>query len=228
MLTLAIETSGLAGSLALFDHGDLLEERDLQLGVHHGQSLIPEIKRLFGDHRRVPRDCGLIAASIGPGSYTGLRVGVVCAKTLAYAAGCGIAGVETLEVVACNSPDDVSHVAVICDAQRGNVYVGNYERDESDEWRRLEPIRVVPAHNWADELRATDAVSGPAVEAFESLIKSRCRILPLEYCHPRAHWVARLGIRAAEIGRLSDPYRLEPLYLRRSSAEEKWEALGRK
>src|SRR5438552_3091101 len=99
-LTLAIETSGIVGSIALCSDGERIEERTLQLGRHHGQSLIPELRQLLEDHRRKPRDCDLIAVSIGPGSFTGLRVGVVCAKTLAYVTGSRVAAVDTFHAIA--------------------------------------------------------------------------------------------------------------------------------
>src|SRR5262245_22963627 len=112
MLTLAVETSGPVGSVALLDGEQCLDERVLELGRHHGQALVPEIGRLLAGQGRMPRDCALIAVSAGPGSFTGLRVGIVCAKTLAYAAGCRVAAVDTLLAIACNSPGEVAAVQV--------------------------------------------------------------------------------------------------------------------
>ena len=80
--------------------------------------------------------------SVGPGSFTGLRVGVVCAKTLAYATGARLAAVDTLEAIAANSPPDVETVHVITDAQRGDLFVGTYRRTADG---RLAPRR--PARN---------------------------------------------------------------------------------
>src|SRR5450759_3825007 len=99
MLTLAIETSGPLGSVALFESETVLGEQSLELGRQHGQSLIPTIRQLLTFYGKLPRDLELVAVSIGPGSYTGLRVGVVCAKTLAYAANSQLVAVDTLHAV---------------------------------------------------------------------------------------------------------------------------------
>src|SRR5712671_1633891 len=108
LLTLAIETSGPLGSVAVIEAGQVLGEETLELGRQHGQSLIPTIGRVLADSGKKARDCQLVAVSVGPGSYTGLRVGVVCAKTLAYVANCRLAAVDTLQSIACNSPVDVA------------------------------------------------------------------------------------------------------------------------
>ncbi len=84
-----------------------------------------------------------MAVSVGPGSFTGLRVGVVCAKTLAYANGCQLAAVDTLEAIAANSPADVVSVHVIADAQRGDLFVADYCRKSIVEWDRDRPPRIV-------------------------------------------------------------------------------------
>ncbi len=128
-LVLGIETSGLAGGIALFrgDHclGDVqLEEAPRR----HAQTLVAQIGTLVGGAGCRVRDLSAVAVSIGPGSFTGLRVGVVCAKTLAYATGCRLAAVDTLRAIAANSPADVARVHVLADALRGDAYVASYQR----------------------------------------------------------------------------------------------------
>ena len=225
MLTLAIETSGPVGSLALFDRDAWLGEQTLELGRQHGQSLIPAIRRLFGDSGKSLRDCGLVAVSVGPGSFTGLRVGVVCAKTLAYAMGCQLAAVDTLRAIACNSPSDTAAVEVVCDAHRGELFVGNYVRRAEEEWASVDSISVVPIGDWIAELQSSDAVTGPALGTLADLVAGRCRVLPAEFRVPHAAAIARLGIQAIEAGLAADFWAVEPLYLRRSSAELQWEKL---
>lgn len=225
MLTLAIETSGLLGSIALFDRGQVLAEQNLELGRQHGQSLIPAIQDLLASCGKNARDCGLVAVSVGPGSFTGLRVGVVCAKTLAYAAGCRIAAVDTLPAIACNSPPGVGAVEVIADAQRGDLFAGRFVRGSDGVFSARQGIRIVAAEDWAAGLTPEDTVSGPALEKLAPLVERRCRVLASEFRVPSAAWIARLGTRAAEAGLESDLWSVEPLYLRRSSAEIQWEKL---
>src|SRR5262245_60606931 len=127
MLTLGIESAGPAGSVALARGEELIAERTLdRSGPRHAANLVVEIDALVRGAGRKIRDCELVAVSIGPGSFTGLRVGVVCAKTLSYALGCSLVAVDTLESIAENSPAEVSDVFVLSDAHRGELYAGQY------------------------------------------------------------------------------------------------------
>ncbi len=225
MLTLAIETSGPLGSIALVDGANVLGEEALELGRQHGQSLIPAIGRILEQAGKTPRDLALLAVSVGPGSFTGLRVGVVCAKTLAYATGCRLAAVDTLQAIAGNSPPEVSTVEVVCDAHRGDLFVGRYNRVSAEAWEPAAPIEVVNAERWRELLPPDGVVTGPALEKLAPLMASRCRIVPAELWVPQATWIARLGRQAVESGNVSDLWSVEPVYLRRSSAELQWERL---
>jgi tRNA threonylcarbamoyladenosine biosynthesis protein TsaB len=225
MLTLAIETSGRAGSVALLDSSGVVTERFLELGGRHAQSLLPAVGQLLTDSSHAARDLELVAVSIGPGSYTGLRVGAVCAKTLAFAVGCPLAAVDTLQAIACNSPPDISAVEVISDAQRGDLFVGRFVRTTTGVWEPAREIEVVPSAAWAASLHAAVTVSGPGLDKFASLAEGRARLLDSNCRVPVASWIARLGLAALRAGKIADLATLEPLYLRRSSAEVQWEKL---
>ena len=228
MLTLGIETSGRVGAVALYRDGRCLAERPLQqAGRRHAQTLVAEIERLFEEFNSRPADCDLVAVSIGPGSFTGLRVGVVCAKTFAYATRCSLAAVDTYLCIAENSPADVHAVWVIGDAQRGELYAGHYRRDADGLWTSTAEITVAAGDTWCQARSSGDVVSGPGIDRFESELTSRCRVLELEYRDPRATVVARLGERKLKESGSDDFWSLEPFYLRRSAAEEKWDATHR-
>ena len=225
MLTLGIETSGRAGAVALCRDGRCLAERLLeQAGRRHAQTLVAEIGRLFDEFDLRPADCNLVAVSIGPGSFTGLRVGVVCAKTFAYATGCSLTAVDTYQCIAENSPNDVHDVWVTGDAQRDELYVGRYRRDEDRSWVPTAEITIVAGRPWCRARTSSDVVSGPGIDRFESELASACRVLGPEYRDPRAAVVARLGERKLGRSGPDDFWSLEPFYLRRSAAEEKWDA----
>ncbi len=224
MTTLGIETSTVEGSIALVRDGVCLAERALShTGRRHARELVAQIGELLASAGLGPRDVNLVAVSIGPGSFTGLRVGVVCAKTFAYAVGCGIAAVDTFEAIAANSPPDVQRIDVVGDALRGEVYVGRYTRTAQGDWRRQGEIDVMPAEKWLAELGAEAVVSGPAAEKIAADATGRCRRLPVELHTPRAATIAQLGERQARAGELADVWSLEPAYIRPSGAEEKWE-----
>jgi len=205
--------------------GGVLAARELKsAGRRHAQSLVAEIDALLRENSARAADCDVVAVSVGPGSFTGLRCGVVCAKTFAYATGCRLTAVDTFEAVATASPDEVEAVSVIADAQRGDIYIGRYERDSSGAMRRVGSITIENAEAWFRGRSSGEAVSGPDLGRFDALLPEFCRRLPPESRIPRAETVARLGERQAAAGRVADPWTLEPVYLRKSAAEEKWDS----
>jgi tRNA threonylcarbamoyladenosine biosynthesis protein TsaB len=222
MLILGIETSERTGSLALHRDGVPLAERTLSTtGRRHAQSLVAEMRELFREQEARPADCDLIAVSIGPGSFTGLRVGVVCAKTLAYAVGCAVAGIDTFLAIAAAAPDDVNGLWVIGNAQRQELFVGRYERGSAGVWRQVEPIRIVAGMEWCRTRGPDDVVSGPGIELFEAELSQQCRILPPELRRPTASHIAMLGEQRPRADATDDLWALEPFYLRPSAAEER-------
>lgn len=223
MLTLAIDTSNTLGSIALLRGEVVLAERVLQLGQAHGQSLIPGLQQLFNEQQLRPNQCELIAVGVGPGSFTGLRVGIVCAKTWAYATGCPLVGVSTFAAIAGNAPARIGNLQVIADAQRGDLFAQGFHREASD-WTPDTSIRILPATTWKSELALDAAVIGPGIPKVSDLVGPECHLLSVESNLPLAAWIGRLGVREAIAGRFSDPWKLEPLYLRRSSAEDTWDA----
>ncbi len=221
MLILAIETSQVPGSIALCRDDVLLEERSLQPERRHAETLVPEIQRLLADHGYTANDCGGIAVSEGPGSFTGLRVGTTCAKTLAYAATAQLVAVPTLTAVAAQSPRDIDKVFVVSDAQRRQLFVGEFELGGGGQPRQIGDITIVDAEAWAGERTANDVVSGPALKKFQELFSGRCRMTSPECWSPRAATIAELGFVKIQAGELADPFSMKPFYLRPSAAEEK-------
>jgi tRNA threonylcarbamoyladenosine biosynthesis protein TsaB len=230
---MGVETSGLAGSVALRRGGETVVVLPLeQAGRRHAQTLVSEIDSLLCQHGLTAKQLELIAVSIGPGSFTGLRVGVVFAKTMAYATGCRLADVDTFRAIAAASPADVAEVFVVADAQRGELFVGRYAREEkqdgggaTDRWKPRKAITIEARDDWCRQLAelaaSSVAVSGPAVDAIRSSVPSFVRVLDSEFRLPRADLVAELGEQQALAGELADVWTLEPFYLRRSAAEEK-------
>ena len=229
MLCLGIETSGRKGGVALCRDGHCLEQRALEpAGGRHAQTLVREVDQLFRDFELMPADCDVVAVSTGPGSFTALRVGVMCAKTFAYASSCRLAAVDTFTCIAENSPADVLRVLVVENAQRSEMYVGSFRRESSREAFAAErPIEIVDGAAWSHERSATDIVSGPGVEAFVDTLDSNCRVLEAELRDPQAATVARLGATQVIAGQEADLWSLEPFYIRKSSAEEKQDAASK-
>lgn len=222
MITLGLETSGRSGSVALVSNCQLVAERQLSAtGRRHARTLVPEIGRLLADAGLTANDVGTVAVSIGPGSFTGLRVGCVCAKTFAYAADCRIVAVDTFLAVAA-AVDDVERMWVIDDALRGDVFAGEYVR-EREAWSCLHEPQLLSLDDWQQRVLPQVPVSGPGVDKLQAELES---ISHLKFADPsrrfpQAAQVALLGARQAESGNTDDPWSLEPRYIRRSAAEEK-------
>lgn len=223
MLTLAIDTSGTTGSIALRRDGAVLEERTLELGRQHGQSLIPALQQLLQAQGLCVRDCGLIAVSVGPGSFTGLRIGIVCAKTLAYAISCPVVPVDTFQATARNAPADAQQVYVAANAQRGELFVAGFQYDAAGEWNRCGPTEILPIAALAARLQPSDVVLGPDLEFAAGGLGTVARLLTGAAGRPKAGEVARLGELMLAAGEPGTPGSILPVYLRRSSAEDKWD-----
>ena len=228
MLVLGIETSGLEGSVALARDESCLGKRQLnQVGRRHAQSLVLEIQELLSEHALRPR-----AVSRGPGSFTGLRVGMVCAKTFAYATGCRFIAVDTFAVIAENVPTDVRRLFVIEDAQREDLFAGEYARDESHHWKQTSPIQIISAEEFLRTRSVTDIVTGPGVNKRGLIVLSSNWIKDPVVIRPQASVVAMLGWRNSaqrteeDSSRDTDFWRASPFYLRLSAAEEKRATAG--
>lgn len=224
MRIIGIETSGREGSLALREDGRLLEVRDLSAeGRRHAQTLVAELVDLCQRHGHPLRECEAVGVSVGPGSFTGLRVGVVCARTLAYSTGCRLAGVDTFAAIAEASPADVDRVLVVADAQRSQLFVGEYLRNEQQRWERAGEIRIVDATRWCADRTPEDCISGPVPARCVAQLEDRCHLLPESVRYPTAANVAALAERTLTAGGGDDLWTLAPFYFRKSAAEEKWE-----
>ena len=224
MLTLAIETSGLGGSIALLDGQQLLGERLLNAERRHAQTLVPEIQSLLREHGQRPAECELIAVSVGPGSFTGLRVGITCAKTMAYVTKAKLAAVPTFDCLAAGCPDDVNNVQVIMNAQRQELFIGRYQRGADGAWNELRRLVIERSMEWQAQLQSGDVVTGPGLDGISADLSSRCRVLDKSLWQPQARWVGVLGQRINQTGGNTSCWDLLPLYVRKSAAEEKWDA----
>lgn len=221
MKLLALETSGLSGSVALWDHGTITERSLATEGRRHAQTLIAELKTLLDERGVKLVDIDGIAVSIGPGSFTGLRVGVVAAKTLAYAVGCGVLAVDTLASFAEAASPEWSRVHVISDAQRGDLFHGEYQRDLHGHFDLTGPIRIIAGDEFVRGLAPTEIVLGPSAKRWTSQTAGPTFIHDPWSLQPSATNVATLAARKWNSGQRSDPWTLAPFYLRPSAAEEK-------
>lgn len=221
MLLLALETSGLSGSVALWQDGVVTERSLATEGRRHAQTLIAELKALLDDRGVTLKSIDGIAVSIGPGSFTGLRVGVVAAKTIAYAIGCGVLAIDTLASFAEQAPTEWPRVSVISDAQRGDLFVGEYTRESGGHFVAMTPVRIIAGDVFRAALTPDAIVLGPSARRWETVADGPRFIHDTWSLQPSATGVVTLAARRWAAGERSDLWTLAPFYLRPSAAEEK-------
>jgi len=227
---LAIETSGSVGSVALVEGGTEVASDTFPHGLQHAARIIPAIDGLCAGRGWRPGDIGEIYVSAGPGSFTGLRIGITLAKTLAFATGAKLVAVPTVGVLAENAPAEARHLIVVLDAKRGQIFTARFERQNEAWITRREAQLSTLAAMLADSPRPVYLL-GEGLPYHTNMIATDD---PAVNCTGPETWrasataVAKLGYAAARRGEFIDAMQLTPIYLRMPEAQEKWEAAQQK
>src|SRR5262245_42119508 len=221
MRVLALETSTLAGGVALCEKDRVVGSTLLDVALTHSERLMSMVDRLLQDCRWTLAEVEGLAVSIGPGSFTGLRVGAATAKGLALALGLPVAAVPTLDALAANLPFADPPVCPLLDARKGEVYAGLY-RWTGDAMERISDYMALPPKEVAAWLPTRVIVLGDGVPAcrpyLERLGDGVC-VAPAAQSVPSAAVVALIGHAMLTSGAGVSGDALEPLYLRPSEAE---------
>jgi tRNA threonylcarbamoyladenosine biosynthesis protein TsaB len=223
---LLLETSGRAGWAALAEGGRLCGLRPLDEARRHARDLAPAVAELLRVAGWPPRDLHAVVVDRGPGSYTGLRVGLMSAKTLAYATGCTLLLLDAFAIVAEQAPSDVNRLDVVADAQQDKIYLQPFVRTVEG-WRSAAPLAVRPFAEWLADRRTDAWVSGPGLRKWADRLPAEVPRLTAERWEPLPESMLRLALLRWRGGESDDVLSAEPLYLRPSSAEEQWTARGR-
>lgn len=226
MRLLAVDTSTLTGAVALLDGGSVVGESRLNLKVTHGERLLATVDALLGAARWRLWDIGALAVAVGPGSFTGLRVGISTMKSLAFAMGRPLVAVPTLDALAWTVPFAAYPVCAMLDAKKGEVYAAVY-RTLRGRLERLSPYQALDpqtlAGDLAREFPGPVVFVGDGVAPFERVLAdalgAAACFAPAAHRLPSAVSVAELARLALDRGEVADPAALVPLYIRRSEAE---------
>jgi len=222
MRILAVETSTLAGGAALLDGERLLGEYTLNIRATHSERLMAAVDRLLYDCGWAPADLQAVAVAIGPGSFTGLRIGLSAVKGLALALGIPIVPVPTLDALAATLPFAVHPVCPVLDAKKGEVYACLYHWAEGAMVRDWEYLALAP-EALCDRLAGPVIFVGDAVDTLGGLFSARlganARFAPAGRRLPSPWCVGALGHALLLAGRTVDAAALTPFYLRPSEAE---------
>lgn len=217
MISLLIDTATERGLIALMQDEKVIVQVDLPYGYQNSKFLLPKIEEAFTLANLKPSNLTLVIAGVGPGSYTGIRVGAMAAKTIAFALQIPLVGVCTLEGL---MPKAEGSYAALIDAKIGGVYlqVGHASLDGV---RELSTPKVLPLSEAIDEIKHVRYVITPTV----SLLKNKFEKLQGEGCQ---EWVesglnpvamAKSGLEKFKEGLFSQDGSLELLYLRKTQAE---------
>jgi len=219
-MLLALETSAERGGVALFEGEALLGEADVAGSERHAASLLVCLDRLLASADRPLADVDRIALAIGPGSFTGLRIGLATALGLAFGSGRQLVPVPTLAALALQA-DVRGWVAPLLDARRGEVYAGLYDGDG----RALVADACTGLDAWLAQLPAGPALAFLGSGAGLHRAKLEAALGARAAGELRARSVGRLGLRLAAEGAALPPEKVELRYLRRAEAEVKRLAL---
>ncbi|MGM9540319.1 tRNA (adenosine(37)-N6)-threonylcarbamoyltransferase complex dimerization subunit type 1 TsaB [Anaerovibrio sp.] len=228
MPILAIDTATMVSSVAVADKDRLLAELTVQTRLTHSETLLPHVEQVMqmaGTERAALTG---VAVSLGPGSFTGLRIGLAAAKAIAYGLGIPIWGIPTTEALAWHYPVPGVAVVPFIDAQKGNVYSAVYQW-QGNGFAEISPVQVYTMEE-ALELCAAQPVHVLAVGdmaarklAGRDDLPSNVQVPPPHVVMPRAANVAMAGLKRQAAGQADSVMNLEPVYIRRSEAEVLWE-----
>jgi tRNA threonylcarbamoyladenosine biosynthesis protein TsaB len=225
MPIIAIETATLVGSIAIVDEKRVISEITLNIRATHSEKLMAAMDHLLNDSGLTVSDMDGIAVSIGPGSFTGLRIGVSTAKGLSYASGRPVIGVPTLDALTLNVASSRHLICPILDARKGEVYTALYRPGGRLPEKIKDEIAIRP-EELLDFIKEDAVFLGDGINAYGTLFKEKLKGLyheaPLPLQVPRASNVGILALERLKKGDSDDPFTLVPRYIRKSEAELKW------
>ena len=224
---IAVETSGRKGSAAIGRGSLMLAERPFATDTEHARDLLPVIERLFADSGAQERHIEHCYVSIGPGSFTGLRVAVTFARHLSLAHGTKLVGVPTLDVIARNAlelKEPPRRLVVILDAKRKQVFGAVYEIKKAGGYEQIISPCLIEPETLFQQAGKPLAIMGEGIAYHLDAVRNAgVEVLDEGLWFPRASSVYTIGSGMAEQGLFTTAEDLVPFYLRRPEAEEVWE-----
>lgn len=230
MSILSIDTSSQVSSVAVLSAERVAAELSMQGALTHSETLMPHIGTALEMARVKKNELEGVAVSIGPGSFTGLRIGLAAAKMMAYALHIPLIAVPTLEALAHHTICEGVRLVPMMDAQKGNVYAQEFAWEPGAEGltlREAHPLVILPrtevlaglAHSTQPVLLLGDAMQKKGADELPTGV----RLAPIHARMPRAACVGLASLTRLARGAVDDPVTIAPLYLRRSEAEVLWE-----
>src|SRR5262245_57474423 len=174
---LILETSGRVARVGLLRANAIARSAELDSGRRHAREIVPTIDAMLRAESLRPTDLTGVMVSRGPGSYTGLRVGLATAKSLAYATGCQLRAVDTFAAIAEQAPVEANQLWIIADALQNQIYLQRFSREEDGKWRPA-ALSVVAVEEWLPWAVEGTWISGPGLSVYEHRIPAECPRVP--------------------------------------------------
>ncbi|UOE94375.1 tRNA (adenosine(37)-N6)-threonylcarbamoyltransferase complex dimerization subunit type 1 TsaB [Alkalihalobacillus sp. LMS39] len=226
MKVLAIDTSTYVMGVAITDGDKVLGEYITNIKKNHSIRLMPAIELLMKEVGITAKELDKIVVAQGPGSYTGVRIAVTTAKTLAWSLSIPVVGVSSLHVLAQNGRGFAGYICPLYDARRGQIYTGLYQTTDTMDVIKVEEDRLLLASEWATLLKEKKQdilFIGNDVTLHKSSLVEQLQqhvfVAPPSLFNPRPSELALLG--ACEEGE-SNVHLFSPTYLQLAEAESKW------
>lgn len=234
MIILSIDSTTPIAGLAVVQDQKLMGEYMVNTKNTHSEKLMPMIAALLGELSLTPEDLDAVAVMQGPGSFTGLRIGMATAKGIAQGCGKKLIAVPTLDCLAYNLVEYPGVICPVMNAQKKEVYTALYQTVNGC-WERLSDYQAIAAIQLAEHLNSLQKdvwFLGDGVSAYEDTFRTvlgeRCHIAALHQILPRAASLAALAMQRANTAQFDDLYTAELIYIRKSEAEVQWEAKHQK
>lgn len=224
MLLLAFETSAKTASVALFQEDTLIGEQYQNTGLTHSQTLMVMAQSLISQCGFAPGDVEAVAVANGPGSFTGVRIGVAAAKGFAWAKQLPLYGVSTLEAMATGLGISHGYICAVMDARRNQVYNGIYYGNRG-KIEQIAPDRAISLDDLKTELKNYEEpiylVGDGSVLCYHALSEEiqNLQLPPSHRMHQRAVGVGLVAYKQIAQGQPGNGEALTPNYLRLSQAE---------
>lgn len=214
-MLLSLDSSAVTASVALTDGDRVIKSEFVNSGLTHSETLLPMLKRVMGDNEFSSLDA--VAITAGPGSFTGVRIGVATVKGIAFAGNIPCYGVSTLEAIAYNFVDENCVVCAVMDARRMQFYNAIF-KVENGIVSRFTPDRAISIDDLREELKQYDSViiaGDGAALCSQNIALDNCKIAADDKIYQNALSVAKCVKNKKAIA----PSALMPVYLRQSQAE---------
>lgn len=222
MFALGVDTSTDWLSAAVCDDAAVLSEVTFEAGRRHAERIVDTIDRALRAAGRELRDLDLLAVAHGPGSFTGIRIGVATLKGLALGANKPLVGVSSLRALARATITDADFLCPLLDARMDEVFGATFRR-AGDSLTEVKAERVGPIEGFVSELPANAVIFGDGAARYADRLRAvapNAVILPADASRPSGATVVAEGLAAFRAGNAGDPASVLPVYLRQSQPEE--------